>query len=785
MLWWKALQENFRGEVSVDDFLQTYLPQPVTETDGRINAIIAQSATALKLAAKQARKAKKEVEYDNSIVAYFNAVVSEFPPNTKPLFKDTHSIMFPPIDEDDHPTAPDIMGGRPGAPNPDQCRWRDAGVIIELKVKVDIFKNGEVNTSTRSLDALAQIGKSARSLLASGNCFVFVVTVFKTDARILRFDRAGYRTSVAFNWTSKSKVFPTLFWRLYNPDTPNGANPPARMYGADDTISIPTAAEKKQMFKLWQETSSYKGTPSDKRLSLEAATEHSRWVDGLKDGLPVRCFTIGPVLFQSEGLFSRATRVDCVVIEGDKSPTVYALKDAWRQVCRRPETDFYDVIAKHCEETGVPTEGMARCLGSLDLSGLGHRTNSARSPEEERCHMRSLLTPVGLPLRNFTSSLVLVRAMQTAIQHHKTAYEAGVIHRDVSEGNVLLNERSMQGFLVDWDYAEFTAEGQRNFQKWFPERANSVKDKVYTRIDKSLKDRTGTFAFMAIQILDNKVTHEAKHDLESFYYLLIWMILRHTASDAAFDKPRVCHELFDNPAPASIKSYWVSQPLPFTFVDDHPLFDLVESFHHLVNAQYPKPENISRSRITLDITFSASPLNPVDVLTYGRVARIFEVGVALPNWPNDDKAIPFVPYGKAKDAKGETQSRTGTGTGNLRRTALQNSQAARGVSEGNVSGSTRSAKRRRDGEDVTASPRVSVSSASDLSETSGEMPESAPRAKKRRTLPELSGTSKERPTASASGSIKQRMKPRAGGKPQAEEPKTTVKKASRAKSTKR
>ncbi|KAJ7158838.1 hypothetical protein C8R46DRAFT_402239 [Mycena filopes] len=401
---------------------------------------------------------------------------------------DTHSIIFPPVDEDGHPTAPDVMGGKPGAKIPDKPQWLDAGVIIELKVKVDMFNSGEINPAKNSLDALAQIGKSARCLLASGNCFVFVVTVFKTRARILRFDRAGFRTSVAFDWTRDSDILPTLFWRLYNPDPAAAPDVPPRMYGQDDTISIPTAAEKNRMFKAWQQTSSYKDTPPDKRFSFEAATLNSRWVDGVKDDRHVRCFTIGPPLFQSEGLFSRATRVDRVILETDKTPTVYALKDAWRPVCRRPETDFYDVIAKHCEESGVPSDGMARCLGSLEVVGPWHRTNSAPSNEQERCHTRSLLTPVGLPLKNFTSTLALVQALQTAIQHHKIAYEAGVIHRDVSEGNVLFDESSMQGFLVDWDHAEFTAQGQLNFETWFPARASSEKNRTYVQFNKSLKD---------------------------------------------------------------------------------------------------------------------------------------------------------------------------------------------------------------------------------------------------------------------------------------------------------
>ena len=62
-----------------------------------------------------------------------------------------------------------------------------------------------------------------------------------------------------------------------------------------------------------------------------------------------------------------------------------------------------------------------------------------------------------------------------------------MFHRDVSEGNVLFSEvHAGKAFLVDWDYAEFTPEGLRNFNKWFPEKQNSQ----YDTLDKSLKDMT-------------------------------------------------------------------------------------------------------------------------------------------------------------------------------------------------------------------------------------------------------------------------------------------------------
>ncbi|KAJ7043953.1 hypothetical protein C8F04DRAFT_1175024 [Mycena alexandri] len=572
-----------------------------------------------------------------------------------PWFACTKSTHFSPIAEGDHATSPDIIGGRPGEERPSIYTWPDCGVVFELKVDTDIFKAKEINkNSIESKDALMQIAKSARSLLTSGRCcFVFVVAVIKTMARILRFDRAGFRTSAAFNWTeqSNSHFIPTFLWRLYNPDprsgtespapdvesgtespapdVESGTDLPARMYGADETISIPTAAEKEQMFKLWKKTSSYEKTVAAKLLSFEEATRNSRWLEASINNTTVRCFTIGQPLFESEGLFSRATRVDRVVIEDDPTPTVYALKDAWRQVCRRPETDFYDVIAKYCEEKSLPTQGMARCLGSLEFSDPGHETNSAGSPEQERRHIRSLLTPVGIPLKQFPSSRELILALEGVLEHHRVAYEAGVIHRDVSEGNVLFDEETMKGFLVDWDYAEFNQQGSLIFKPGFRKDQMATGTRILTKASRIwLSSFQGTSPFMAIQRLEAQNTpHEAHHDLESFYWLLIWVILRYTIHNHK-DGLFACHHLFDVNDPAAIKRSWLTKKTPIAD-QTSPLYKLTARFRRLVQGQ--NPVVIELDEILTDsaptVAPAAEPLTHVDIKT-----KVFEAVIDQENW---------------------------------------------------------------------------------------------------------------------------------------------------------
>ncbi|KAJ6584613.1 hypothetical protein B0H19DRAFT_1105745, partial [Mycena capillaripes] len=501
------LQDNFAGVVPVDQFLKQYMPPPATETASTMANIVAHSAKALKTAKNDVENATNENIAAQPMITYLKEVVAKFPKANKPFVGDTHSTVFGALDEGDHHKMPDITLSQPGITKLEKWTWSDAGTVIEVKLKIDIFdKNDNLSTSDESLKALVQLGKDARNLLmASSSCCVFVVTAFqKGRARLFRFDRAGFRATEAFNWFDEPTIFPTFLYRLYHPD--GGLS---RMHGQDDTISIPTDAEKKLVFDSLCTHDFY-----NKMYSSEAeATKDSLWIKAVRFSTEdnervsevVKCFTVGPALSYSDGLFSRATHVYRVILEDDiktEKPTVYALKDVWRQACRRQEVDFYDAIAAYCDRKGISTAGMAKCHGSVDLSvqtddlprtwnPAHHITRSTVHDDAslERCHMRVLLTPVGRRLKTFKSTKSLAEALYTAVLHHQIAYDAGVLHRDISDGNVLFEEATEKpkGFLLDWDYAEFTPQGLDNFNAAFPERKDINR---YQDIHKSLKDFT-------------------------------------------------------------------------------------------------------------------------------------------------------------------------------------------------------------------------------------------------------------------------------------------------------
>jgi hypothetical protein len=146
-------------------------------------------------------------------------------------------------------------------------------------------------------------------------------------ARILRFDRAGFEVTQAFNWLEEQSVFPTFFLRLYNP--------PGSYYmdGEDDTIRDPTAEEKLKLYAALCRHGFY----AERYPTFEEATKYTRCIkavrfgfeDGKRVSKVVSCLTIHHSLSYAGGMFGRATRVSRVMLKEDlncEKPTIYALK---------------------------------------------------------------------------------------------------------------------------------------------------------------------------------------------------------------------------------------------------------------------------------------------------------------------------------------------------------------------------------------------------------------------------------------------------------------------------
>ncbi|KAJ7903823.1 hypothetical protein B0H14DRAFT_3680888 [Mycena olivaceomarginata] len=557
------------GIVGVEDFLRKYMT-PLTDETSMVEDIQTRTATLLD---RVKQDIKNETTEDTKtlrppLVAYLAELVSKF--RNKPIVRDTHNRVFEPPDEEDDGddfTKPDITVSRPRITF-EPTQWAHAGTVVELKYNTDIFEDADSDINdwdTDRLEILVQLTGSARSLLQfSRSCHVYVVTCFNDGmARILRFDRAGFEVTQAFNWleskTSSRPSFSACITRL------------ARITWTARTTPYAIRRQKK----------SSNCTQRLCRHGFYAERTHAvrfGFEDGKRVSKVVSCLTIHHSLSYAGGMFGRATRVSRVMLKEDlnsEKPTIYALK----------------------------------CRGSVDLAVEGaslrwnpvlHVTRSTKSsdPTLERRHTRTLLTPVGSPLNSFKSTKSLADALRNAVRHCLRCRRAATATS--ARGTSLFEEvtdadRNLKGFLVDWDYAEFTED-----------------DSIFSR--ELFRSSPSRWSVICESKAKEETLHAAEHDLESVYWLLVWMILRHTDHGHS-DGNMACSNLFD------------TTRIDSKFTQSGPLFRLAEDLVQQVKLQNP----------------SYYSEVPVQKMTHAKVLETFETHLKAADWPTNDPGLPFHP----------------------------------------------------------------------------------------------------------------------------------------------
>jgi hypothetical protein len=145
---------------------------------------------------------------------------------------------------------------------------------------------------------------------------------------------------------------------------------------------------------------------------------------------------------------------------------------------------------------------------SIQEAGAESLTDCESETYGNRVHYCLVTSPAGRPLHEYQSVRELVDALRDAIRGHRSLVKDGkILHRDVSENNIIITELPAEGApkgrLIDLDLA-----------------------KELDSMPSGARHRTGTMQFMAIEVLEGK-GHTYRHDLESFFYVFIWMCIRY------------------------------------------------------------------------------------------------------------------------------------------------------------------------------------------------------------------------------------------------------------------
>ncbi|PFH55760.1 hypothetical protein XA68_17659 [Ophiocordyceps unilateralis] len=128
---------------------------------------------------------------------------------------------------------------------------------------------------------------------------------------------------------------------------------------------------------------------------------------------------------------------------------------------------------------------------------------------ENRIYSCLVISPAGRVISDFKSIRELLESLRDAIMAHQSLYITGnILHRDISSNNIIIIEArkpgDLKGMLIDLDLAKVRDSGPSGAQH-----------------------QTGTVQFMAVEVL-RKFDHTYRHDLESFFYVLIWVCARYS-----------------------------------------------------------------------------------------------------------------------------------------------------------------------------------------------------------------------------------------------------------------
>ncbi|KAI0516702.1 serine/threonine-protein kinase Sgk2 [Xylaria bambusicola] len=170
-------------------------------------------------------------------------------------------------------------------------------------------------------------------------------------------------------------------------------------------------------------------------------------------------------------------------------------------VSRKGRSSSNAGLKRASSQTGAPLPPSKRfCSASPTKASTGL---------PNRVHWRVVLCDYGKPIYKASSRAALLSALEGCIEGHESLRKAGLLHRDISINNLMINEEeenpSWASFLVDLDLAiRKQREGVSGARR-----------------------KTGTRAFMAIGVLLGEQQHSFMHDLESFFWVLFWICIHY------------------------------------------------------------------------------------------------------------------------------------------------------------------------------------------------------------------------------------------------------------------
>ena len=276
--------------------------------------------------------------------------------------------------ENHHVSSPDIAVGFPGAnlsaSGLESIQWQGISIAIEAKTSAtqDPFiagRKGKTNNKTA-----IQLSRNARNiLLAHGSLAVFVIGIYGNNVRIARYDHTCAVVSRPFGLKSRASLLQRFFWNFVHPvigPTVVGCDPTARKLQKADREWVVSQLEAADT------------SPEDIK-SLTSEIDKGRRVIVFNEAdRTYKAYILYHLIDVNARLFSRATTVwramedtrspdtsnsEATTSQSSSSATpakTVIFKEAWRQLVRTPEVEFYKRMAQTFGDDETKWHGLAR-----------------------------------------------------------------------------------------------------------------------------------------------------------------------------------------------------------------------------------------------------------------------------------------------------------------------------------------------------------------------------------------------------------------------------------------
>ncbi|KAI0708490.1 hypothetical protein C8Q76DRAFT_655650, partial [Earliella scabrosa] len=429
---------------------------------------------------------------------------------------------------------------------------------------------------------------------------VYTIAICRDEARFQRYDRAGCVVSEPFNYLEDPRPIGIFLYKLFRD---NCVSREAR--GHDPTAEL-ASGDEAHVFRDVVKTHGDNMEDHVKVMFAKAAVEGwpiyklkitAPWSpDGksaVRRGDPERVCSIlvGRPWRSALSLTGTGTK-GFIGWHEDRYPVF--VKDYWRPMSDTctPEFEHYRALWGSIDANDINITHVPTLLGGGDVR---KRTRSQDCTPESigrktlhLVHARLVFKEICRDLESFKDVYELVLGVYGALQAHARAWGTfGILHRDLSLGNILLythmwqGEKMTMGLLSDWDLA----------------KTREQLEKSTTPTNREFRSGTWQFMSAALQQVSCK-RHEVSDDLESAFQILRWCAIKyfpHTVSGLPsavtrllahfdqYDRPPESNPHNKTPRGAIEKFMAVSEGLPILGLNEqHPfttmLFELGKLF---------------------------------------------------------------------------------------------------------------------------------------------------------------------------------------------------------------